>query len=156
MPAQRRNIHICIWDLSCSQSCYQVLELEGADTEGSQQCYRVFQTEEWKNWHVSPVRNINLSRWKICCCEQPTAKICRAKQHHSAHLGKTVGKADECLKLWGSRPARNKLFPCRKVPGEVVKSCSVILNQKSQCLLILAQLQQNHHNSFLCGLRWKK
>lgn len=98
----------------------------------------------------------NLERWKHCCGEQPAAKVCRAKHHRSAHLSKTDGKADECLKLWGSGPAKNKLFPCKKVPGEVVKSCSVILNQKSQCLLILAQLQQNHHNSFLCGLRWKK
>lgn len=108
-----------------------------------------------KSWQVFPVRSINLDRWKSYCGEQPAAKFCRAKQQHSTHLGKTDGKADECLKLWGSEPARNKLFPCRKVPGEVVKFCSVILNQKSQCLLILAQLQQNHHNSFLCGLRWK-
>lgn len=95
-------------------------------------------------------RRVKELLWWTTCCKGLQSK--EGSQHTFGQVicPGTGGKADELLKLCGSGPARNKLLPCRKAPGEDIKSWSVILNKKYQCLLILAQLHQNHHNNCSC------
>lgn len=142
-------------DLMGTQGCMQELGLGRAGTEGIHQPPQVILYRRVKkigqfSGEDYCFRQVKKLLWWTAC-----SKGLQSKAASQCTFGQVVcpgrdAKAFEWQKMWGSDPTRCKLFPCRKVPGDNVNFWSVFLNQKNQCLLILAQLQQNRQNKSFC------